>query len=357
MVRCMNPTHPEAEDLSASCILVGPDSIVAAVPHLLGFQPRESIVIVWIREDRITLTQRVDLPAPDSALDAESLVAMACHAASDAAIVVIFGTDPTQANGLRVELVDSIRRRLTAREITCLDALHVSGGRWWSYLCEEACCPPEGRQVDEVTAAEVASRLAGAAVEPSREDVVRIFEADEAAALGMSTRVNRVVRKLDARFVRAENAADSLQQWRDQQISSFEPVFRGEGEVEGFGAGLLVSLQDIRVRDCLLWHLARSPHPRDVVASLSPLLRAAPTGFIAPVATCAAIAAWLCGDGVRASAAVHRALVDDSAYSLAQLVDRSILSGLPPSSWRQAMAQVSYDQCRMGERPPQDAVG
>lgn len=353
----MNPTLPEAEELSASCILVGPDSVVAAVPHLLGFQPKDSIVIVWIREDRITLTQRVDLPTPESALDTESLVAMACHAASDAAIVVIFAADPRESNGPRVEVVTSIRRALAAREITCLDALHVSGDHWWSYLCEEPCCPPQGRRIDEDTAREVASRLAGSAIEPSRDDVVRTLAADEPAATRMATRVSRVVRKLDARFVRAENPAASLQQWRDEQIASFEPVFLGEAPVEGFGAGLLVSLQDIRVRDCLLWHLARCHDPREVVASLSPLLRAAPEGFIAPIATCTAIAAWLCGDGVRAGAAVQRAMEEDECYSLAQLVDRSILSGLPPSSWRDAMAQVSYEQCRTGETSPRAAVG
>lgn len=351
----MNSTNPEAEEVSARCILVGPDSVVAAVPHLLGFQPMDSIVIVWIREDRITLTQRVDLPAPESALDAESLVALACHAVSDAAVVVIFGADPTAANGLRVDLVESIRRRLAAREITCLDALHVSGGRWWSYLCEEPCCPPQGRQIDEDIAREVASRLAGA-IEPSRQDVVRTLEADESAAIRMATRVNRVVRKLDARFARATNASASLQQWRDEQIASFQPVFRGEAAVEGAGAGLLVSLHDIRVRDSLLWNLAHCPDPREVVASLSPLLRAAPTGFIAPIATCTAIAAWLCGDGVRAGAAVQRALADDACYSLAQLVDRSILSGLPPASWRDVMAQLSYDQCRTGEPSPRATV-
>jgi hypothetical protein len=282
---------------------------------------------------------------------------MACHAASDAAVIVVFGADPTEASGLRVELVDSIRRRLAARDIACMDALHVSAGRWWSYLCQEPCCPAEGRQVDEDTAREVASLLAGAAVQPSREEVVRTLEGDEAAAIGMATRVNRVVRKLDARFVRAENAAASLQQWRDQQIACYEPAFRGEAAVEAAAPGLLVALQDIRVRDCLLWHLARCRDPREVFASLVPILRAAPAGFIAPIATCAAIAAWLCGDGVRAGAAVHRALADDSAYSLALLVDRSILSGLPPSSWRDAMAEVSYDQCRTGEQSPRAAVG
>ena len=61
----MHATH--VNDASAELggelagVLRGPDAVIAAIPYLLGFHPQDSIVIVWMRERRICLTQRMDL--------------------------------------------------------------------------------------------------------------------------------------------------------------------------------------------------------------------------------------------------------------------------------------------------------
>jgi len=77
-------------------------------------------------------------------------------------------------------------------------------------------------------------------------------------------------------------------------------------------------------------------------------MRAAPAGHVAPVATCTAIAAWLQGDGVRANAALERALEDDREYALGWLVAQSIMNGLPPQTWRGVMSTLSESDCRAG---------
>ena len=38
------------------------DELVAALPHLVGFHPARSLVVVWIGAGRVILTQRVDIP-------------------------------------------------------------------------------------------------------------------------------------------------------------------------------------------------------------------------------------------------------------------------------------------------------
>ncbi len=113
---------------------------------------------------------------------------------------------------------------------------------------------------------------------------------------------------------------------------------------------MLDGLADIRVRDTLLWDVAhREPESLPAVFdALAGLLRAAPTGRVAPVATCCAVVAWLQGDGARALMAIERALADDPDYSLAQLVGASLQSGLPPATWREAMAGLARDDCRHG---------
>lgn len=116
---------------------------------------------------------------------------------------------------------------------------------------------------------------------------------------------------------------------------------------------LVAGLRDVRVRDTVLWECARMAGD-ERMAALSVLmvgLRCAPTGAVAPVATCCALVAWLAGDGARASVAVERALADDPAYSLAQLLVQSLAAGMPPGAWQQATAGLSRIECRHGCAP------
>ena len=77
---------------------------------------------------------------------------------------------------------------------------------------------------------------------------------------------------------------------------------------------------------------------------------------MAPVASCAAIVAWLLGDGARAQIAVERARRDDGEYSLALLLAASLRAGLPPDAWRESMAALTRDDCRHGaDRPASSA--
>jgi len=86
------------------------------------------------------------------------------------------------------------------------------------------------------------------------------------------------------------------------------------------------------------------------------VLRSAPDGHVAPVASCAAIVAWLLGDGARAHIAVDRARHDDAGYSLALLLAASLTAGLPPAAWRESMAALTRDDCRHGADVPRSAA-
>jgi hypothetical protein len=74
------------------------------------------------------------------------------------------------------------------------------------------------------------------------------------------------------------------------------------------------------------------------------------------VACCAAITAWLLGDGARASVATARARVDDPRYSLGELLAVSLAAGLPPQAWRESMAGLSRELCRHGSDIGQSAA-
>ncbi|MCV2488116.1 DUF4192 domain-containing protein, partial [Geodermatophilus sp. YIM 151500] len=54
-----------------------PGDLAAALPHLLGFQPRESVVAVGLTgptTDRVGLTVRVDIPPPAAARELARVV-------------------------------------------------------------------------------------------------------------------------------------------------------------------------------------------------------------------------------------------------------------------------------------------
>ena len=146
--------------------------------------------------------------------------------------------------------------------------------------------------------------------------------------------------------------------WRDARIVSalgFLEVDPDHDRADEAGrtraiADLLCGLEDVRVRDTLLWEVSHADPGRlaAILERLSCALRGAPPGHVAPVGSCAGIVAWLLGDGARAHIAIDRARHDDAQYSLALLLAASLEAGLPPAAWRESMAGLSRDHCRHG---------
>ncbi|MEV4814814.1 DUF4192 domain-containing protein [Micromonospora tulbaghiae] len=147
----MNSTEP------ARLSVRSPADMVAAVPYLLGFHPDDSVVVVAVRGRRVVFAARGDLPAPgaDPGPAARHLAHVVARQDADAATVVGYGP-AARVTGV----VDAIGDALTATGVVVLDALRVTEGRWFSYLCAEpSCCPPEGTPYDPA-----ASQVSAAAV-------------------------------------------------------------------------------------------------------------------------------------------------------------------------------------------------
>lgn len=346
-------------------VLQGPQAVLAAVPYLLGFRPQSSVVVVWMRERRICLTQRMDLPprALDASADVlASVQAVAASCQADSALVVTYALDDHADRGWRPDIHAAMAELLDGANVQLLDALHVHRDRWWSYGCEGPCCPAQGRTIAHSVHEQVAALLAEPGSEPagSRDEVVRSLGRLPAAVAELEPALKARLSALCARFEAAASPEDELECWRDECLAELLPVIRGvrplvlrEGNDLDAMAMTLVALRDIRIRDTLLWHLAATANVAPCMESLVAAMRAAPQGHVAPVATCVAICAWITGDGVRANAALERALADDEHHSLAWLVGRSIAHGLPPAAWKEIMAALSEEDCRMGTAAPQ----
>lgn len=347
-----DPRRDDPRRPDETLLLRSPDALVAALPYLLGFSPQESAVLLWLRRGRILLTQRIDLPDPSDD-PAPWLGAVWGHTAASSAdeLILVLVTDRADAAAIAIRVLDEAG----ARDLLVRDALRVDAGRWWSLLCDDAsCCGPQGRPVDAAVAATVAAEFAiiGRAPLADRESLVRGMSADPEGIESVRGRV-QVTADLLARMPRR-----ALERWRDHTIgetlSQFDRATRAQDRTSAPQpeevAMLVAGLRDVRVRDTVLWECARMAGD-ERMAALSVLmvgLRCAPAGAVAPVATCCALVAWLAGDGARASVAVERALADDPAYSLAQLLVQSLSAGMPPEAWQQATAGLTRSECRHG---------
>jgi Domain of unknown function (DUF4192) len=127
-----------------------PAALLAVIPHLVGFMPEASIVVIGLTppRDRVRVTLRYDLPDPP---EADLIADIAAHAAGvissqqlTAAIAVRYGPEP-----LVTPAVDAVRDAAQRAGIDLHDFLRVEDGRYWSYRCgDQACCPAAGVPFD-----------------------------------------------------------------------------------------------------------------------------------------------------------------------------------------------------------------
>jgi hypothetical protein len=345
-------------------VLSTPDAFLASVPHMVGFDCADSVVLVGLgpnpadwndRSGMVRLVQRFDTPPPDIA--AADLVSIARAAAepmvrsgSTEVMVAVFGATPPPGGELpSAVLVDELLARVDDAGLGVRDALFTDGTSRWSYGCDNpSCCPPEGRVIPETTRTLVAAEFAGvdAAMAPSRAAL-----ADEIAPDPVRT---AAVAAIAGERPPPAGGAEGLESWRDSAIDHLTTLTHDAGQALGprDGAAALQGLTDIRVRDTFLWHMAQPGTDQRAVADrLADLVRCAPAGLVAPAATALAVAQWSSGDGARANVALDRATADDPEYSLAHLVGTALRSGLPPSTWAASLADLDRDTCRHGMPP------
>jgi|TARA_B110000858_G_scaffold162899_1_gene188208 hypothetical protein len=112
---------------------------------------------------------------------------------------------------------------------------------------------------------------------------------------------------------------------------------------------MVVALEDIRIRDSILWDLANGVYePESVAESLSKLLPRLDANHGAALATTAAICWWLHGNGAMANICIARALSDSPHYSLARIIRSALDYALPPEFWLESVYELTRQECLAG---------
>ena len=328
-----------------------PDSLIAAVPHLLGFRPELSMVIVALARPRfqVQLALRFDLP---DASDHETADLVAGHA-TDLLVrgryvdAVAIGYGP---GTLVTPVADRIRQAFGTAGIRLHDLLRVEDGRYWSYQCPDpACCPADGAPLATPCADEASAVLAdaGLPVLASRADLAATI----APLTGSEADVMRVAIVRAVQAMRRAAEPDSAASLADglAAVKHAIATYRDGGslvEPRQF-ARLAVSLTGLRVRDDA-WARMDPQHRVSHARLWTDVIRRACPGYVAAPASLLAFVAWQCGEGALASIALDRALADDPAYSMARLLAGALAAGLPPSVARLPMTPdevaASYDR-------------
>jgi hypothetical protein len=309
--------------------------LIAAVPYLLGFHPTESVVVVALRGKRVIFAARGDLPAPgatSAARDAAGyLASVVGRQGADAAMIIGYGpaerVTPT---------VDPVRAALDQAGLRVLDALRVTDGRYWSYLCDNPeCCPPDGTPFDgATTAVAAAATFAGQVALPDRAALAQqVAPIDGAARESMrqaTVRAEQRLADLLANAPTADLAAHTLRRAGESAIRVALDRHRQRAQLtDDELAWLSLLLTHLPVRDHA-W--ARTNGDEWQLSLWTDLVRRAEPGLVAAPASLLAFAAWRAGQGALAVVAVERALRDQPDYSLAMLLDEVLRTGVQPST-------------------------
>lgn len=317
-----------------------PSDVVSAIPHLLGFQPVESVVAVSLRGRRMRMafTVRLDLPTTQDAHDeAVQTIVRAMH--KDRAVAVLLFVYTARApRGRELPFAGLVDAVADALPMPVREALLVATGRIWNYGCDDPrCCPADGSPLDPTTqgalAISAASTLLGRAVLPDRETAVAAVQrVGGLTAVSMQQAIARVA----ARYADMDDAlvpAEVRRLWADLLARYREPpavVSHDEA------AAVALGLHFVAVRDEVVAALDQRDGAYERL--LTDIARLAQPPADAPVCTVLACAAYLGGNGVVAGAALDRALGTDRGYGLAKLLDSALVNQVHPKQLRRALA-------------------
>ncbi|TFV57139.1 DUF4192 domain-containing protein [Geodermatophilus sp. DF01-2] len=347
------------EPLRPTVRLTDSAEIAAALPYLLGFHPRESVVLVALggpSGGRVGLTVRADLPA--RAQSAAVVSALARSVATDdpaGVVVAVVSESPDDREPLpggdslaglpHRDVVHDAVVALAGLDIPVRDTLLVRGGRWWSYDCPHPCCEPGAGEPlpGGVTALAAASVATGQVVARDRAALeARVAPLDGPARAAMEAVTWRVVGRR-ARAARDDPDAEARRSW-DAVRTAVRRCRPGSGgrPTDREVAGVLWALADVRVRDRALT-LALGDDAAGAEMLWAECTRRGPAPLDAAPATLLAVSAWLRGDGAMANVALERALDSLPTYRLARLLARGLAACLPPAELRAMLASMAAD--------------
>ena len=351
-----------------------PAELADALPYLLGYRPEDSIVLVALhdRDGRGRFGGRARLGIPGQVDDWPAVAEQLAHGLIKGSerrgapvenMVAFLCQDPKDGeSGQAVmerlrPLAQLLRTACGVLDVPVIEALCISGGRFWSYCCpSEQCCPsggtPMGLPGTSVLAA--AATYAGLQVRGTlRELRARLAPWESAAALEQESALDAASTALVPRILDDESrtgvTAETVE-LADRVMHRFAdappipgtlPTDLRDDELLAHheAAALIIGLQDRTTRD-----RAAEWMEGDEAAPALRLWRALARRCVGPYGehaaaplTLAGWVAWSSGDELEAREALAMALGADPGYLFARLLHQACNEGLDPESIRRCL--------------------
>ncbi|NMO54452.1 DUF4192 domain-containing protein [Actinoplanes sp. TBRC 11911] len=318
--------------MTPDCTIIvrSPAELLAVTPYLLGFHPSDSLVVVGLSPGhQVVFCGRFDLDPPVSPADAADMAAVVGRQPADALAVVGYGPA-----GRVTPAVLQLTNALQTLGVRLNDAIRVTEGRWWSYLCEGAqCCPPDGTPCPPPgNAVATQAIFQGQVALPDRKALVaQVAAVTGTARERMAAATEQAKQRLTDLYgedVRAEAAGRSIRKAGRQAIREAERRHQADrsltdGEVAWLGA-LLV---DAAVFDHAM---DRSTGDEWRIRLWTDVLRRVDARHVPAPGCLLAHAAWCAGRGPLARVALDRTLQEAPGHRVAGTLDRVLSSGLGP---------------------------
>ncbi|NMH95831.1 DUF4192 domain-containing protein [Pseudonocardia acidicola] len=332
-----------------------PGELVAVVPVLLGFHPRDSLVVIGTGGSsgrRIGLTLRVDLPPPDDA-------GPVCRAAADsilagdpagAAVIVLGGGPGGGADGLpRSDVAAAMADELAAAGVEVYSTLWArdtaAGSPWACY----AACGCSGLLPDPASTPVAAAAVAvGQVVYRDRAELER--QVAPADPVRLRRRDALLDRALDA-AAEAADAGDPDGPVGSKQLAVHYAALQGALDAAAAGRlalddgdddtvlALAAALRVPAIRDIAL---AGCDGPRAAAAEQlwAALTRETPDPEAAEPATLLAVAALVRGDGALVNVALDRAQQAWPGHRFSRVLGEAVARGLGPDQVRRWLREA-----------------
>lgn len=312
--------------------ITSPASLAASLPALVGFTPVESLVVVFVKDDLVVVTMRLDLADVSHGIN-DYTVSTAQHVKADSVLIATYTSEPGNPVSHR-GLITGLRAALEDANVQMLDALSIVDNRYWSYLCEGAsCCPTAGSPISPTPVRSRSVTASATATLPTtREDVAGRYVAKPEQAPSPELISEAMLNADPDVLTRAQQA------WEVAKRLGTDPSLHDlDGADDRLCAQLLVWVQNVHVRDFILCTLAGLESDAEkIVDALVDMALRSPVE-LRPRAAGMAAAALAAFDPSTFPVACLVNLADGD--SLAQLVGASITQAVPPTTIRDLFAE------------------
>lgn len=297
-------------------VVRSPDELLAAIPHIIGFKPEESLVLLPVSNSGLPAI-RVDLPRTAEACEEvlEHLrVPFGSLADRRAAVALVCITDSRAAADLPSQHIAAGIQRLG---IDAPIRLWATDDRWLDLEAGHSGERTQGT-VDRLALEAVAAGAAQPAA--SRESL---------AASLVGDRDSLAPRVLAARTAEERSTPSAERRWSLDRLGQFHTD--GNRLDDADAARMLVAVQSVTCRDAL-WDDMSQDNVGSHIALWTDLTRRAPDDVRAPAASLLAFSGWLNGQGALGWCALDQ-VPPERSYALAEIVAGALQTGLHPRVW------------------------